>query len=304
MSTDVSRACEHPDCILYAQHGWADDYRRIAALAELIAPPNTKVVTPNLGYLNTWFWIEPLIQRVDDLATANWHRFSDVPMRVVGHSMGGLIWLEVLHRHPEWWSQVDSIVLVASPVGGSDLGRIFDPFDWGIGVARDLGKNRRGMAEAIAAQIPTLVIAGNTDGGSDGTVILGATQFRYAHFVELPGVSHPALRNHPRVAAAILEFWSSQKAPQLPQSGLTATLIQRLQAVPGMTDAHPRDALKATPCLQFDHGLTLRTWRNGFGVHHVFLVSGEGQCIYSGFVGWRQTTHLHQTLASIQRDYA
>jgi hypothetical protein len=184
------------------------------------------------------------------------------------------------------------------------LGRIFDPFEWGIGVARDLGKNRRGMAEEIAAQIPTLVIAGNTDGGSDGTVILGATQFRYAHFVELPGVSHPDLRDHPQVATAILEFWASQKVPPPPPSGLAAILIQRLQAVPGMTDAHPRDCSKATLWLQFERGMSLRTWCNSLGIHHVFLISGEGKCIYSGFVGWRHTAHLRQTLASIERDYA
>ena len=295
---------EQLELILYAQHGWADTHRRIAGLAECIAPPNTKIVAPNLGLIKTWFWIDPLIQTVEAVAIANWQQHPGVPIRIVGHSMGGLIWLEVLHRHPEWWYQVDSIVLVGSPVGGSDLGHIFDPWGWGIGIARDLGKNRRVIAEAISAHIPTLVIAGNTDGGSDGTVILGATQFRYTYFVELPGISHPALRDHPQVEAAILEFWATDKRPQPPPSGLESTIIQRLQTVSGITDAHPRDFLKTEPWLQFEDGLTLRTWRNILGIHHVFLGSSAGECLYSGFVGWRHTADLHQALDTIRRDYA
>ena len=304
MSSHFSSIPEQPELILYAQHGWADTQRRIAALATQLAPLNTKIVAPNLGFIRTWFWIDPLIQQVEAMAAANWQQYPSVPVRIIGHSMGGLIWLEVLHRHPEWWAQVESIVLVASPVGGSDLGRLIDPWGWGLGIARDLSTNRRGIAVAIAAHIPTLVIAGNTDGGSDGTVIVGATQFRHAQFVELPGISHPALKDHPQVAAAILEFWAQDQAPQPVPSSFEAPLIQRLQAVTGITDAHPRDLTKAKPWLQFENGMTLRTWTNIWGARHVFLASRSSECLYGGFVGWQHIAQLRQVLQAIARDYA
>ena len=53
---------------------------------------------------------------------------------------------------------------IACPLGGASLVRIFDPFNLGIGISRDFEKNRRAIAEQIAASIPTLVIAGNVYG--------------------------------------------------------------------------------------------------------------------------------------------
>ncbi|MEO0377730.1 MAG: alpha/beta hydrolase, partial [Cyanobacteria bacterium P01_A01_bin.17] len=142
---------ESPQNIIYAQHGWADDHRHMEYLATQLAAPTSKIVAPNLGYWRTWLRIAPLIDRVDAIATQTHAQHPHAPMRIIGHSMGGLIWLEVLHRHPEWWPQVESLVLVGSPVGGADLARMIDPFGWGIGVARDLGKSRRGIGVAIAS---------------------------------------------------------------------------------------------------------------------------------------------------------
>lgn len=293
-----------PQHIIYAQHGWADDHRHMAYLASQLATPNSQIVTPNLGYWRTWLRIAPLIDRVDAIASATVAQSPNTPMRIIGHSMGGLIWLEVLHRHPDWWPLVESLTLVASPVGGADLARILDPFGWGIGIARDLGQNRRSMAEAIATQIPTLIIRGNVDGGSDGTITNCSTQLRHAAVVELPGLSHPALRHHPQVSDAIRDFWQDPARFQCETCEITAQLIQRLQAIEGMTDAHQRDFYRAKVWLRLPSGITLRTWKNPLGVPHIFVASPQGQYLYGGFVGWLHAQKFWQALESLKHEYS
>lgn len=290
-----------PPYILYAQHGWADEHQAIAALAHSLADPEVLVVTPNLGFLNTWLRIEPLISAVEAVVMQTTTYYPTVPMRVVGHSMGGLIWLEVLARHPEWWSLVESLVLVGSPVGGADLARALDPLQWGIGIARDLGQNRRPLAEAIAAEMPMLTIAGDIDNGSDGTVTRQCTKVFGAEFVCLPGVDHAAMKNHPAVAEAIRQFWTvaSRDRPTF-EPDPSRRIIQRLQAVDGMTDAHDRDFAKAKILFTCDDGVTVRIWKNSIGIDHVFVACPNGQCLYGGFVGWLHAEELRRTLESLQ----
>lgn len=290
-----------PDYFLFMQHGWADDNRAMLTLAKSLADDTAQVVAPNLGYVQTWIRMAPLIQLVETTAAAYIHTYPEVPLRIVGHSMGGLIWLEVLHRHPEWWSRVHSLALVASPVGGADLGRLIDPLGLGLGVAADLGINRKGMAATIAAAIPTLSIAGDLDHGSDGTVTIECTKFSNAHFVCLPELSHAAMRNHPLVAEKIREFWFDTN---LGEEILYDEVIQRLHAVPGMTDAHWRDFKQAEVTIQLENGGTIRTWKNLLGIDHVFVACPEGRCLYAGFVGWLHAQDLYQALGEIKQRYA
>jgi len=183
--------------ILFAQHGWADTFHDIAQLAKSLANPNTIVYTPDLGWLNTWLKITPLIYKVENIATEAISKYPELPWRIVAHSMGALIWLEVLDRHPEWLSKIHSFALVASPVGGSDLGRLFDPFRWFPLMARDLGTNRRSIAEAIASKIPVLTVVGDIGNNTDGTVPVGCSQFAQATFVRLDGIRHAPLKKCP-----------------------------------------------------------------------------------------------------------
>lgn len=293
-----------PERLLFVQHGWADTNGAMARLGRRVAPANTKIIAPNLGWWRTWLRLEPLVQDVETIATQTISEHPQLPIRVVGHSMGGLIWLEVLYRHPEWWPRVESFVLVGSPVGGSDVCRMMDPLEVGLGIARDLGKNRRSIASAIAAQVPTLSIASNTDGGSDGLIMLGATQFDHAHHVVLPDIVHSAQRYNEAIDQAIREFWQSPRQPLPVQPSPELEIIQRLQAVPGMTDAHRRDFEKAKVAMSFDSGLTLRLWKNPARVDHVFLASPQDQCLYSGFVGWIHAGALRRTLREIQSEFA
>ncbi len=194
------------DFMLYAQHGWADNSEGIARLARDLSTPQTMVIAPNLGWIDTWLKIQPLIKKVEAIATANFNQYPHTPVRIIGHSMGALIWVEILNRYPQWWQNIHSFVLVGAPVGGSNLGKMLDPLS--IAIGGDLGKSRIKMAEAIALKIKTLSIAGDIDGSTDGTVTIASTKFDYSKSKIIKGVNHPRLRNHPLVAIAIREFWA------------------------------------------------------------------------------------------------
>lgn len=287
--------------ILFAQHGWADDNRAMINLAKQVAADSALIVAPSLGYIQTWIRIKPLIHAVERMAIEQMHRHPDDPVRIIGHSMGGLIWLEVLHRHPEWWARVHSLILVASPVAGADLGRLIDPLNMGIGIARDLGTNRESIAETIAAQIPTLVIAGDIDGGSDGTVNVECTKFAKARFICLQGLSHAVLRDHALVAETICDFWEDTT---IGESIAYDEIIQRLHQIPGFTAGHWRDFHRAETIIHLYNGGTIRTWTNPVGIDHVFVACPEGKCLCAGFVGWFHAQDLQFALREIQKSYS
>lgn len=302
---ETSVVTDTPDFILFAQHGWADNSNAIAALSRTVATPKTLIIAPDLGFIDTWFRIEPLIQKVEQIAIDAIAQYPTTPIRIIGHSMGGLIWLELLNRHPEWWSSVESLVLIGSPIGGADLGRIIDPLGFGIGIARDLGINRRQIAQTIAQVIPTLIIAGDSDGGSDGTITVGSTKFSHATFVSLPGLRHAILKNHPTVSETIRKFWRNPEKPALTtvEQDLSLLLIERLQLVTGMTDAHLRDFYRAKAHMTFKEGITILTWKHPLQIDHVFVANSQRECLYGGFVGLLHAKSLRQTLEEIKKEY-
>ncbi|MFM7887224.1 MAG: alpha/beta hydrolase [Pseudanabaena sp.] len=281
--------------ILFAQHGWADIYHDINYLAQALVDQSSKsnipVYTPDLGWINTWLTITPLIDKVERVAVEAIAQYPDLPLRIVGHSMGGLIWLEVLNRHREWWSKVHSLVLVGSPIGGSDLGRLFDPLCLFPLIARDLGKNRRRIAEVIAAKVPTLSIIGDIGNHTDGTVPIGCSQFNYATHVYLDGLRHPTLKNHPRVATAISQFWCQPVIAPLP-TDTASQLIAKLRAI-DLTETNNQNFQYAQVIKSYPDGIKLWTWKNILQVVHVFISEDipvsqgyRDQCIYSAYTGW------------------
>ena len=118
--------------ILFSQHGMIDNNERMGSLAHRIAPPQSSVIAPNLGFIETLFEIEPLIGKVEQIAEQKFIQYPNTPARIIASSLGGVIWVEVLSKHPEWWKRFESIVLLGSPIGGADLARIVDPFGWGM----------------------------------------------------------------------------------------------------------------------------------------------------------------------------
>ncbi|MCY7273892.1 MAG: alpha/beta hydrolase [Phormidesmis sp. CAN_BIN44] len=288
---------EQPKIILFSQHGMINNNEAMGTLAHSLALPHFHVVAPVLGYANTLFQIEPLIQAVEQSADQALKQYSDIPARIIATSLGGVIWVEVLSRHPEWWHRIQSLVLLGSPIGGADLARIVDPFGWGVGIAKHLGKNRRCLAENITAMIPTMVIAGNTTGGSDGTVTIESTKLKHAHFVCLDGVTHHQIQRHPVVVKVIQEFWSQPRIP-LPASenSLISELIEHFRRIQGITDASERGLSHAKPVFTFRDGTTVRAWTNPVGVKHIFVANACGKCEYAGFVGWVHSAGLNQAI--------
>jgi len=287
-----------PTFLLFAQHGWNDDYRDMEQLAAVLAAQNTRIFTPDLGILNTWISIEPLINKVEyqlNIAV-QWHPTAKV--RIVAHSLGGLIWLEVLHRRSDILIKVDSLVLLGSPIGGSDLSRILDPFGMLPTIARDLGKDRRYLAEQIAKVVPTLIIAGDNDGGSDKVITVGSTQVEGTTHIRLRGIHHNALREPHAVAPIIRQFWGEPMEQTFIQH-----LIARLRAIPGMTDAHDRDFFRARTTMTFRDGTTIRLWKNPVGVDHVFVADPLGIVHFGGFVGWVHASDFRNALRSIQQEF-
>jgi hypothetical protein len=282
--------------ILFAQHGWADTAQDIGYLARSLAKSNTIVYVPDLGWINTWLTIAPLIAKVEQIASEAIAKYPQLPLRIVGHSMGGLIWLEVLHRHPEWWTQVHSLTLVASPIGGSDLGRLFDPLGLFPLMARDLGTNRRALAEAIASQIPTLSVVGDIGNNTDGTVPVGCSQFAHATFVRLEGLRHPTLKNHPQVAIAVEQFWKNPVIAPLP-TDTASLLIAKLRSL-DLTEISNQNFGNAKVIQTYPDGTKLWSWKNPLQVLHVFVSEGD-RCVYSAYASWQDQRKLATAITKI-----
>ncbi len=294
--------------ILFVQHGWADTYQDVNYLAQTLvneaSRSNISIYTPDLGWINTWLTITPLIDKVERIAVEAIAKYPDLPLRIIGHSMGGLIWLEVLNRHQEWWHKVHSLVLVGSPVGGSDLGRLFDPLRLFPLIARDLGTNRRPIAEAIASQIPTLSIVGNIGNHTDGTVPIGCSQFNYASLVYLDGLNHPTLKNHPRVAETIRQFWHCPTIAPL-ATDTASQLITKLRAI-DLTETNNQNFQHAKVIKTYPDGTKLWIWKNYLQVTYVFVSDSiaedkdsSDRCIYTAFTGWKDQDKLVISLKNL-----
>ncbi len=297
---------KQPEFILFIQHGWKDISKSLTILANGLTTPKIKVIIPNLGYLNTWLKIENLIKTLETEVLNTLAQYPDLPIRIIAHSLGGCLWLELLEMYPELLPKIESFVLLGSPVGGSDVARIIDPFAILPTIARDLGKNRRHLAEKIAQKVPILVIVGDKDHGSDGTVVEGSTFIKGAKFVRLSGLNHKDLRNHILVIETIKKFWGGE----LPEIEIKQNIndereeiIAILRKVEGITDAHYRDFKYAQIALTFPSGLKLYLWKNPAQVDHVFLADQNNNCIYAGFVGWIHSQDLKNAINQISMNY-
>ena len=291
----------HPDFLLFAQHGWADTGASIGKLATAVANPKTIVVVPSLGLIKTFIRIEPLVNKIEEIASQVIEQYPDTPLRIIGHSMGGLMWLEVLNRHPQWWEKVHSLILLGSPVGGSNIARIIDPLGIGIGTAKCLGKNRRAIAEKIARYIPTLSVASDIDGGTDGLVTVENTKFDYANWLLVPDIPHSAMRYHPQMVPIIQNFWANPQLGLPLDADCASQLIRRLRLVPGMTDTDYRYFDRSRIVANLGDNTTIHTWSNILGVNHVYVGQPDRQCLYAGYVGLVHTLELRKAIAEIKQ---
>ncbi len=81
---------------------------------------------------------------------------------------------------------------------------------------------------------------------------------------------------------------------------ITQEAIAILENVPGITRAHHRDFKSSYPVMRLRDGTVVRTWKNQFGVDHVFLGDRDERMIYGGFVGWIDSEGLTQAINRIR----
>ncbi|HAC63689.1 MAG TPA: lysophospholipase [Cyanothece sp. UBA12306] len=292
---------DSPDFILLTQHGWTDTNQGIIQLAKALGTAKTQIIAPNFGWLKTWSKVEDIREIIEQQATEIITNYPDIPWRIICYSLGGLMWLEFVHSHPELWTKINSIVFIGCPVNGTASFGILDPEN--LEIAAYLLKSRQDMAEKIAHAIPSLVIAGDLGNGTDGTIRIKETQIPSAKSVCLPGFSHANLKNEPQVIDAIEQFWYIIPLPISQEKDLTTQLIERLSSIPGMTPTQNNDFERSQIYLMFQDGKTIRIWKNPLNVLFVFLADREKKCLYSGCVGWIHAQELQESLETIHQDY-
>ena len=295
MGVDTTPA--HVETLLFAQHGWADNNQAMQRFGQEIAEPGDLVIAPHLGYVRTWLRIEPLIETAERAVTEALTLHPHARIRAIGHSMGGLIWIEMLTRHPEWLTRTDRLVLIGCPVGGAQLAGILDPL--GLTIGRDLKVDRRARAEAIASMVSTLTIVGDLLGQHDGTVSHDSARLANARFVLTPSASHAALRNHRMVAQLVRAFFREPEPPEVDH----AAMVAHFQAIPGRLPAEPGLMMMAKVTMMLADGTTIRTLTLMPGLELVFVADGEGRCRFAGGVPWTAKAAYQQALSEIRDEY-
>jgi Serine aminopeptidase, S33 len=285
------------EAILVAQHGWADDNRAMLAFGRAVASPTTLVIAPDLGYRRTWLRMAPLVDTAEQTLEHALQEHPAAILRIVGHSMGGLIWIELLTRRPDWRQRTDRLVLIGCPVGGANLAAMLDPL--GLTIGRDLKVDRRALAEALIPSIPTLVIVGDLLGPHDGTVSHDSARIENARFIRVPSSSHAGLRRSRWVTGLVRAFLERADPPP---PNLNA-IVTQLQAVPGLRSINGQVVELASVRCMFREGSTIRTLRLPGHAQIVFVVDGVGECRYAGGVTWHDRRGLEAALREIRTEH-
>jgi pimeloyl-ACP methyl ester carboxylesterase len=145
------------------------------------------------------------------------------PAHFVGHSLGGLVILEALQRHPEM--AAGRVVLLGTPVNGCYAGRRLARYPggrWFLGQSASLWREGRAARwsrpEALGVIAGTLPLGlgrlfGPLPGLNDGVVALEETEVEgMAGRVALP-VGHSAMLVSARVAENVVAFLDKGRFP-------------------------------------------------------------------------------------------
>ena len=156
--------------------------------------------------------LEPNAERLARLAR---DRLSSAPAHFVGHSLGGLVILEMLRRHRE--IAAASVVLIGSPVRGCYAGRrlgLAGIGRWMMGGCATLWEERDAVwtrAEPLGVVAGTRALGlgralGPLPGASDGVVRVAETGVEGMRAQALVGAGHTALILSRRVAELVARF--------------------------------------------------------------------------------------------------
>lgn len=114
----------------------------------------------------------------------------------------------------------------------------------------------------------------------------------------------------PRILSEIniLMGCSHQSYTEATVESETNLLIEKLRSqlnqVPGMTQANRADFCHSQSFLNFKNGVQVHTWKNPFGVDHVFIQDEHQRCVYGGYVGWIHSAGLVNVLKTVQAEFA
>lgn len=113
---------------------------------------------------------------------------------------------------------------------------------------------------------------------------------------------NPLARVYEKIHDSVDE-WNrpAQVANQI--SSVAEQVVDFLNQVSGMTQAHSRDFKQATPRFTLRDGSVLKIYKNPVGVNHVFIADADGNMVFGGFVGWIHTDGLNEAIAIIRRDF-
>src|SRR5262245_35433769 len=146
-------------------------------------------------------------------------RFARGQTLFVGHSLGGVLMLEMLNRHPE--IAADAVVLLGAPVRGCLAGRRFGQGGfgrWMMGACRPLWEERaarwtRGTPLGVVAGTLPLGLArtfgGGLPGPNDGVVCVEETTVEGMSARALVRQGHSMLVLSRRVGAMIAAFFAA-----------------------------------------------------------------------------------------------
>ena len=85
-------------------------------------------------------------------------------------------------------------------------------------------------------------------------------------------------------------------------SAIASEAIQILDSVPGMLYASAGDIKSSRPIFTLRDETVVRTWKNPFGIDHVFLADPNGNIIYGGYTYWIHAQGLNQAISRIRSD--
>ena len=146
-------------------------------------------------------------------------RFADGQAFFVGHSLGGVLILDMLNRHPEM--QARAVVLLGAPVRGCLAGRRFGSASvgrWMMGASRELWEERparwshRAPLGVVAGTTPFglgRMVGGRLPGLNDGVVCVDETTVEGMTARALIAQGHSMLILSGRVSELVHRFCSS-----------------------------------------------------------------------------------------------
>jgi hypothetical protein len=236
------------------------------------------------------------------------NQFGGLPVTLIGYSLGTQVILSALNRLAELGShgKIYNVYLLAGAVAQNDqrlqvldqvvAGTVVNVYCRSDLVLRYIYRLAEGFAQPIGVELLD----------HDGVVNLDVSDFVNGHLDYVPNLQR--ILTEVKLSIGYQEIFESslsqanETVENLDQL-ILKDLISILKQVPGMTNASFSDFAHATPVVRFKNNLHIRTWKNIFGVDHIFI-GRDSNCLYGGFVGWVHSEGMESALKKIKIKYS